>query len=58
MGFVKASDEIYKSTRSYVLSTKNPFYFRREPFKGEGSSHTPRDYIWPLALIVEILTSN
>ena len=58
MGFVKPTDEIYKSTRAYILSTKNPFYFQREPFKGEGSSHTARDYIWPLALIVEILTSD
>ena len=58
MGFVKSIDEIYRNTRSLVLSKKNPFYYEKEPFKGEGSSHTPRDYVWPLALTVQILTSN
>jgi meiotically up-regulated gene 157 (Mug157) protein len=58
MGFVAQSDPIYKNTRALVLSKKNPFYYANEPFKGEGSSHTQRDYIWPLALMVQILTSD
>lgn len=58
MGFVAQSDPIYKNTRALVLSKKNPFYYTNEPFKGEGSSHTQRDYIWPLALMVQILTSD
>ena len=58
LGFTKKEDPIYVNTRTMILSKKNPFYFENHEFKGEGSSHTPRDSIWPLALIVQALTTD
>lgn len=57
LGFVDITDPLYKNTRSLILSKKNPYYFEQSVFKGEGSSHTPQNYIWPLALIVQALTT-
>ena len=52
-----AEDEIYKNTRSYVLSKENPFYFEGTAAKGVGSPHTPEDYVWHIALSMQGLTS-
>lgn len=57
LGFTNITDPLYKNTRSLILSKKNPYYFEQSVFKGEGSSHTPQNYIWPLALIVQALTT-
>lgn len=58
LGFVKRDDPLYINTRKLILSVKNPFYYEREQLKGVGSSHTQRDYVWPLAIIVQALTSD
>ncbi len=58
LGFVPMMDELYQNTRALILSKKNPFYFEQGVFKGEGSSHTPQNYIWPLALMVQALTTD
>ena len=48
----------YSDTRKYVLSSANKYYYQRDDIKGVGSSHTEPRYIWPLALTVQILTSD
>lgn len=58
LGFTAKDDPIYLNTRALVLSKRNPFYFENGKFRGEGSSHTPRESIWPLALIVQALTTD
>jgi meiotically up-regulated gene 157 (Mug157) protein len=51
-------DPIYQSTREFILSDLNPFYFRGSMGSGVGSPHTGDSMIWPLALIVQALTSG
>jgi len=57
-GYVSIADPVYRRTRDCVLSAANPYFFRGGGFDGVGSPHTPRGYIWPLALIVRALTSS
>ena len=60
LGYVNASDPVYRATRRRVLSGANPFFFesRDGAFYGVGSPHTGPGRIWPLALIVQALTSD
>ncbi|MGL5151639.1 MAG: glycoside hydrolase family 125 protein [Clostridium sp.] len=51
------NDEIYENTRRFILSKNNPFYFEGKVAKGIGSPHTPKDYVWHIALSLQGLTS-
>lgn len=53
-----AEDEIYANTRRFILSEQNPYYFAGAYAKGIGSPHTPKDYIWHIALVMQGLTST
>ena len=55
---VSSDDEIYRSTREYILSERNPYYFVGRQARGIGSQHTPTNYVWPIALAVEALTDK
>ncbi len=57
-GYAGARDVVYQATRSFILSPRNPYYFEGKFASGIGSPHTPRGYVWPLALIIQILTST
>ena len=57
-GYVDAKDVVYKSTRQFVLSSRNPYFFSGKFAQGVGSPHTPHGYIWPLSLVVQVLTST
>jgi len=57
-GYVGAHDSIYRATRNFILSQRNPFYYRGKYAQGIGSPHTPHGYIWPLSLVMEALTST
>ena len=50
--------EIYANTRARMLTPANPYYFCGKAITGIGSPHTPKDYVWPLSLIVQALTSK
>jgi meiotically up-regulated gene 157 (Mug157) protein len=41
-----------------VLSTDDPYYYTGKYARGVGSPHTPRGYVWPLALVMQGLTAN
>ncbi len=56
--FVNEDDEIYANTRSHLLSTANPYFYQNGNIKGIGSSHTPTNSIWPLALMTQALTTK
>lgn len=56
--YLAPRDPIYQATRRYVLSSEDPYYFSGKYAAGIGSAHTPRGYVWPLALIVQALTST
>lgn len=58
LGCVDADDPIYQNTRKMILSDANPYYYQGTAARGIGSPHTPRDYIWPISLCMQGLTSN
>lgn len=58
LGYIKPDNEIYKNTRSFVLSSNNPWYFEGSAAKGVGSPHTGIDKIWHIALSMQALTST
>jgi meiotically up-regulated gene 157 (Mug157) protein len=49
---------VYKNTRKFVLSQKNPFYFKGTAGEGIGGPHVGVDYIWPLSIIMRGITSK
>ena len=51
-------EEIYQNTRKFVLSEGNPYYFEGKAACGIGSPHTPKGYIWHIALTMQGLTSK
>ena len=48
---------VYATTREWVLSDKNPFFFK-DPIPGIGSPHTTGYRAWPMAVVVEALTNG
>lgn len=58
LAYCDKDDPIYKNTRAYVLSKKNPYYYEGSFAKGIGSPHTPDQYIWHIALTMQGLTSD
>jgi hypothetical protein len=57
-GYTKADSFVYKNTRRFLLSKDDPYYYVGSVARGIGSAHTSDGYVWPLALIVQGLTSN
>jgi len=49
---------IYKTTREFILSTKNPWYFEGSAGRGIGSPHTGHRKVWPLALVMQAITAE
>jgi uncharacterized protein len=58
LGYCGKDDATYQATRAFVLSEDNPYFYRGKAAKGIGSPHTPDQYIWPIALCMQGLTSN
>lgn len=57
-GYMSNRDSVYKATRAFVLSDRNPFFYQGKYASGIGSPHTPRGYVWPLSLVMQALTSS
>ncbi len=58
LGYCKKDDPVYLNTRRAVLSEKNPYYYSGKEAAGVGSPHTPENYVWHIAVIMEALTST
>ena len=58
IGYADIEDETYQNTRKFLLSAENPFYFEGKYARGIGSRHTPKNYIWHMALAMQGLTSD
>lgn len=55
---VDTHDPVYQNTRKFILSEKNPYFFKGKYAEGSGSPHTLDDMIWPMSIILRIITST
>lgn len=58
LGYVPASNSIYRATRRFVLSDSNPYFARGKIAEGIGSPHTGKRSIWPIGIIMRAMTST
>lgn len=58
LGYLDKHDPLYAETRKTLLSKENPYFYEGRCGSGIGSSHTPYNYIWPIAVAVEGLTTD
>lgn len=58
LGYCSSEDETYLQTRKTLLSPENPYFYEGKYAKGIGSSHTPENYVWPIALAMEGMTTD
>ncbi|USN96901.1 MAG: glycoside hydrolase family 125 protein [Candidatus Nomurabacteria bacterium] len=57
LNFCESTDPTYLATRSFILSRDNPYYARGK-YEGLASPHTGLGRFWPIATIMQIMTSN
>ena len=55
---VPEDDMLYQSTRKFVLSENNPFFFKGSAGEGVGGPHAGMDMIWPMSITMRGLTSS
>ena len=53
-----ATGSIVQRTRSFALSTDNPYFFKGKAAEGIGGPHVGLGFIWPMAIMMRALTSN
>ncbi len=58
LGYTAPSDQYYLNTRSFLLSQDNPSFYQGRVARGIGSFHTPDNWVWPLALVMQGLTAT
>ena len=58
LGYVRPDDKFYQATRRFLLSADNPTFYTGSVARGIGSQHTADHWIWPLALIMQGMTST
>lgn len=58
LGYCSEDDPVYQATRRLIFSHENPYYYEGTYASGLGSSHTWDQYIWPIALSMEGLTTS
>jgi meiotically up-regulated gene 157 (Mug157) protein len=58
LGYCEKTDPLYLRTRKYVLSDENPFFSRGKAATGIGGPHIGPGWIWPLAIILQAITST
>jgi meiotically up-regulated gene 157 (Mug157) protein len=58
LGYADKDDPIYLNTRKFILSKDNPYFYSGTHAAGIGSPHTPKDYVWPISLTMQALTST
>jgi meiotically up-regulated gene 157 (Mug157) protein len=58
LGFCAIDDSRYLNTRHFALSAANPWFFSGSQTGHIGSPHTGANRVWPLAMAMEIITSQ
>lgn len=56
--YCDSKDNRYQNTRKFILSSQNPYFFKGKLANGIGSPHTPENYVWPISLSIQGLTSQ
>lgn len=57
-GYLPRSDPTYRNTRKFILSTSNPYYGHGPVINGTGGPHIGPGMVWPMSLIVGIMTTD
>jgi meiotically up-regulated gene 157 (Mug157) protein len=57
-GYLDMNDPVYQATRKILLSENDPYYMEGPVITGIGSVHNGPGYVWPMAVIMRILTSD
>lgn len=58
LGYLDIENKYYQNTRNFILSKDNPYYYSGTKLSGIGSPHTWVNYVWPIALTMQGLTSH
>jgi len=58
LGYCDKDDEIYLSTRKYLLSEDHPYYFKGKFAEGIGGPHVGLDMVWPMSIIIRAFTTG
>ena len=58
LGAVSSDDPLYQSTRRFVLSMDNPYFFKGRAAEGVGGPHIGLGMVWHLSIIMRALTSK
>jgi uncharacterized protein len=58
LGFCEIDDPLYQRTRAFCLSKSNPYFASGLAGSGIGSPHTGFGTIWPIAVIMQAMTSQ
>lgn len=58
LGYMSSSHPVYRKTRSFVLSSENPYFFSGTAAEGIGGPHVGFNYSWPMAIVTRAMTSS
>lgn len=58
LGSCRVDEIVYQSTRKFLLSNNNPYFFKGKAAEGIGSPHTLINRIWTISISIRALTSD
>jgi uncharacterized protein len=58
LGYLSPTHPVYLSTRGFVLSRQNPYFFKGSAGEGVGGPHVGYDMAWPMAIVQRAMTSQ
>ena len=57
-GWCANDDPVYLNTRSFTLSSDDPYFYTGKYATGLGSPHTPKGWVWPLGMMGAAFTAR
>lgn len=58
LGYCKNDSPVYQNTREYILSSRNPYFYKGSAGEGIGGPHAGVNQIWPLAITMRGLSTD